>query len=139
MPVAYKLTIDQRGATADARAIAYREVVSVTRRVYNRANVITPVRFGNLRAQNKMRTNRGTLTGEVWNDTEYAGAVHDGSRAYTVVPVRRKALRFKVAGRWVFAKRVHIPARRGRPWLHRAIKEVAVAGGYRFTAGSGAP
>lgn len=139
MATAYKLTIDRRGMDRDARAIGYREVVKVTRRVFNRANVLTPVRLGRLRAGNQMRTRRVDLTGEIWNDTEYAIPVHDGAPAYTVVPKRRKALRFVVDGRWVYARRVVIPARRGRPWLYRALKEVAVAGGYRFTGGAGAP
>ena len=137
MAVHYRLSLklDAAGATKDAQAVAYREVISVTRRVFNRANVLTPVDTGNLRAHNQMRTNRGRLTGEIWNDTTYAPAVHDGSKAVTIRPRSKRALRFKVDGKVVFATRVTLPARRGRPWLYRALKEVAAQTGYQFTPG----
>lgn len=135
MAIAYRMTVklDKGAVDKEAGDLAYREVVRVTRRVFNRGNVLTPVRFGNLRAQNKMRTRRATLTGEIWNAAEYAEAVHNGTQAYTVVPVKRKALRFVVDGQVVFAKRVRIPARRGRPFLYRALQEIAGQTGYTIS------
>lgn len=145
MAIAYRMTIKLDTASAGKAAAdeAYREIVTVTRRVLNRATVLTPVRFGNLRAHNQMRTNRAALTGEVFNDTQYAGAVHDGFKdPVVIVPKRpasrsgkkgRAALRFKVGGRVVFAKKVTIPPRRGRPFLYRALKEIATQRGYTIT------
>lgn len=136
MPVAFKLifTIDRPAAQAVAMATALQVVTDVTRRVFNRAIVLTPVRTGNLRAQNQMRvlrTSSTEVTGEVFNDTSYAAAVHNGNRAYVVRPVRRKALRWvSKGGDVVFARSARIPARRGRPWLYRALVEVAGPAGF---------
>ena len=113
-------------------------VTDTTRRVLNRAIVLTPVDTGRLRAANQMRVGpRGALAfvGEVFNPTSYAPPVHDGSKAYIVRPRRKKALRFVVGGQVVFAAYARIPARRGRPWLYRALREVAIPRGYKVTAG----
>jgi hypothetical protein len=117
-------------------AAALREVTDTTRRVFNRANVLTPVDTGRLRVGNQWRVQVVSPTrvvGEVFNHTAYAAAVHDGSRAHVVRPRRKKALRFEVAGRVVFARRAFIPARRGRPWLLRALVEVAGPAGYHLS------
>lgn len=133
MPVAFQ--VDRAAATAAGKAIARRAVTDVTRRVLNRAIILTPVDTGNLRGQNRSRIREGrtTVTGEVFNNTRYGPPVHDGARAVTIRPKRRKALRFLVGGQVVFAKSVHIPARRGRPWLYRAMEEVARPLGWRVT------
>lgn len=138
MPVAFQITIEVNPAAARAVALdaAERVVTDVTRRVFNRAIVLTPVDTGNLRAQNNMRVTRSPngAVGEVFNDTEYAAAVHNGNKAYTVRPRRRKALRWvSKSGEVVFAKSARIPARRGRPWLARALQEVAGAEGFTLT------
>ena len=167
MPVAFQ--VDRAAATAAGKAIARRRVTAVTRRVLNRAIVLTPVDTGNLRAQNRsrIRETATAVTGEVFNDTAYGPAVHDGTPAYTIRPrsqnvtVRtirprqakalrfviggrvvfaksarvpmRPALRFTVGGRVVFAQSVQMPARRGRPWLYRAMVEVARPLGWKVT------
>lgn len=138
MPIAFQFTIEVNPAAARAVALdqAERVVTDVTRRVFNRAIVLTPVDTGNLRAQNNMRVLRRPTgaVGEVFNDTSYAAAVHNGNKAYTVRPRRRKALRWVTkSGEVVFAKSARIPARRGRPWLARALQEVAGAEGFTLT------
>lgn len=135
--VAYKLTLNlPPGAVMKAgRDLAHKEVTTVTRKVFNRATVLTPVRFGLLRSSNRMRVQK-TATGsqgEVWNDAEYAPHVHNGSPAVVIRPRRKRALRFFIDGRVVFATRVTLPARKGRPWLLRALKEVAAQRGYPIT------
>lgn len=146
-------------------AAARAEVTDTTRRVYNRAIVLTPVRTGNLRGQNKMRVlaaHGKRVTGEVFNETSYALAVHDGHAAYTLRPkpkiitvrakkgkalkfkvggktifrrsVRmQKPLRFVIGGRVVYAQSARMPARRGRPWIYRALLEIAVPRGYKIS------
>lgn len=135
--VAYRLTLDLPSAAVAklGRDVAHKEVATVTRRVFNRATVLTPVDTGLLRASNRMRVRRtsGGAEGEVWNDVEYGPAVHSGHGPVVIRPKRAKALRFIVDGRVVFARRVTLPARRGRPWLLRALKEVAAQRGYRIT------
>ena len=135
MATSYTLTVDHADINRVALTEAQRSVTDTTRRVLNRAIALTPVDTGTLRAHNQMRVRvQGTMAiGEVFNDTEYALAVHDGTRAHTVRPVRAKALRFTVGGRVVFAMWARIPARRGRPWLYRALVEIAVPEGYRVS------
>jgi hypothetical protein len=134
MATHYTLTLDRGDINRLALTEAQREVTDVTRRVLNRANVLTPVKTGNLRAHNQSRVRVEGLiaVGEVFNETTYALAVHDGTKAHTIRPVRKKALRFVVGGDVVFAKSANIPARRGRPWLLRALTEVALPQGYRL-------
>lgn len=136
MAASFKLTLDIGQINAAGLAEARREGTDMTRRVLNRGNVLTPVRTGRLRGGNHMRVYvRGLLViGEIFNETAYAVAVHDGSRAYTIVPKRKKALKFEIAGEVVFATRVRMPARRGRPWLKRALIETAVPAGYKLVS-----
>ncbi len=53
-------------------------------------------------------------------NTPYARAVHDGRPALTIKPKRRKALRWSGPN----ARTVHQPARKGNPWLARAVEEL---------------
>lgn len=56
-------------------------------------------------------------------NTPYARAVHDGRPAITIKPKKRKgALFWKGAAHPVRA--VHQPARKGNPWLARAVAEL---------------
>lgn len=58
----------------------------------------------------------------------YAAAVHQGRRAMTIVPRRKKALSWgepdggDVA--FVVRKRVKQPARKGNPWMRRALQRI---------------
>jgi len=133
VPIAFSLTVNRQAAQAVAMDAAGLLVVDVTRRVLNRAIVLTPVDTGNLRAQNNSRILRTStsVTGEIFNDTAYAAAVHNGSRAYTIRPRHKKALRWVTkGGDVVFAKSARHKARRGRPWLYRALLEVAGPAGF---------
>lgn len=134
MATHYTLKLDRGQLDRIALAEAKREATDTGRRVLNRANVHTPVRTGRLRGGNHMRVHtKGLLViAEIFNETEYAASVHDGSKAYTIRPKHKKALKFTIGTETVFATRVRMPARRGRPWLLRALKEVAVPAGYRL-------
>lgn len=59
-------------------------------------------------------------------NTPYARAVHDGRPALTIKPKRKKALAWK-GGRHP-AKSVKQPARKGNPWLARAVKDLEQEG-----------
>ena len=126
-----KSTLQRVAAQATGRL-----VLRTTRRVLNRAKVLAPVDTGNLRNSQTMeiRTGINDVTGRVSTWVTYALAVHEGvDHPVVIVPVRRKALKFEVNGRTVFARRVVLPPRRGRPWLFRALTEVAVPAGFRIT------
>lgn len=133
----------QRVATEHALVL----VTDVTRQILNRAIVLTPVRFGNLRGHNKMRAAVPAppgARGEVYNDADYAEAVHEGSGPHVIRPRRTRSktnprrpamLRFTVGGRTVYARQVMHPGTRARPWLARAAREVAARNGFRWEPG----
>lgn len=69
---------------------------------------------------------------KVGSDLEYAGFVNDGTSPHIIRPRRAQVLRFNVGGRTVYAKVVHHPGTRARPFLDRALREVAAQRGYTF-------
>lgn len=109
-----------------------RKIVSkVTRRTFNRSQILCPVDTGNLRASGGMKLgDRGaTVVGQVEYTASYAAAVHEGRRALTIRAKGRGMLKFQVDGKTVYARSVHQPARRGRPFLRTALLEVAAQEG----------
>jgi len=109
-----------------------RKIVSrVTRRTFNRSQVLCPVDTGNLRASGGMKLgDRGaSVVGQVEYTARYAAAVHEGRRALTIRAKGGGYLRFVVDGRVVFARQVRQPARAGRPFLRTALFEVAAQEG----------
>lgn len=133
--VAYKLTINKTEVNRIAKAAAMKVVTDTVRRVLNRAIVGTPVHHGNLRAHNQQRVRQVGLRaiGEVFNDAVYAHAIHKGLPEQTITAKVKKVLRFEINGEVIFAKRVKLPATKGRPWLYRALVEVAGREGYTIT------
>lgn len=131
------LRVDRSAANRVATDEAVYQVANWVRLTQNRATILCPVRFGNLRGQHKVRVARMPpgARGEVYNDADYAEAVHDGTPAFDIRPKKKKALKFEVGGRTVFAKKVHHPATRGRPWLARAAQEVSAQTGFRWEPG----
>lgn len=119
-------------------------IAQVTRATYNRANVLTPVRTGRLRVGNSFRLYETGLVarGDVFNNTSYAAAVHNGAgprRIYAKSrPVRGGgALRFEVGGRVIYRKWVDWPGSKGKPWLAQAMLQVAPRYGFRVTNADG--
>jgi hypothetical protein len=101
--------------------------------VVNRAKVLAPVDTGRLRAS--IRLERRSILGfrnrwTIGSDVVYAPWVNDGTRPHIIRPKNAKVLAFKSGGRTVFAKVVHHPGTRARPFLDRALREVAAARGY---------
>ena len=62
----------------------------------------------------------------------YAPMVNDGTRPHIIRPKRAQALRFRVGGRVVYARVVRHPGTKARPFLDRALREVAAVSGYSF-------
>lgn len=101
-----------------------------------RAKVLAPVDTGRLRAS--IRVERRSFFGlrqrwTVGSDVDYAPMVNDGTRPHIIRPKRAKALRFNVGGKVVFARVVHHPGTRARPFLDRALADVAQSRGYSIT------
>jgi hypothetical protein len=140
-----KVKIDRAAADRIGLDVLKREVGDVTRRIFNRATILCPVDFGVLRASHHMKRPAVAPPGvraEVYNDADYALAVHDGSGPYVIRPKPRKTrtgrppmLKFEVDGRTVYAREVRHPGTRGRPWLARAAREVAAQSGFTWTPG----
>jgi hypothetical protein len=63
-------------------------------------------------------------------DVSYATYVENGTRPHVIRPRRRKALKFKVGGRTVFATVVHHPGTKGVHFMARAVREVGLQNGY---------
>jgi hypothetical protein len=111
-----------------------RDVTRVTLKVLNRARVLTPVDTGNLRASHQFKienVGRG-ITGQVFTKVKYALPVHEGRRALTIYPKNKQALAFHWHGQPMVRKWVSQPARRGKPWLRDALREVAAQEGYKM-------
>ena len=73
----------------------------------------------------------------VGSNLPYARPVHDGRKAITIRPnlnknprsdPKKARLKFNIGGKTVFAKEVHQPARKGRPFLKDAVVEVQKSG-----------
>lgn len=121
---------DLRRARSEASQLELREGA---RQVVNRAKVLTPVDTGRLRASIKSTTTVYKST--ISTNVKYAKFVHDGTNPHIIRPVRRQALRFTVGGQVVFAKFVNHPGTRSRPFLTRALRQIARQRGWRYLPG----
>ena len=87
-----------------------------TNAVAREARQRVPVRSGKLKKSIKTRFSMVKLEGQVYSNVPYAHLVEFGSRAHTVRPKKKKALRFFKGGP-VFTKRSRIPAQAGKPFF----------------------
>lgn len=127
--------IDAGSLNAEAARVGRLEVVDMCRRVMNQAIVNCPVDMGFMRGQHTIGAvvvEPTRVVGGVENNAEYAAAVHDGTEARTIRPRNKKALKFKIGSRVVFARSVRLPRRQGRPWLRDAARAVAQSNGWNF-------
>lgn len=144
------ITVDRPAATRVARDEGVRRVTTFCRRTQNQSIIDCPVDTGNLRGHHRMRvkTMATKVVGEVYNDAEYAAAVHDGSKPHVIVgrrmrkPTRKrkyrgvKTLRFTIGGMVIYRRRVNHPGSKGRPWLREAAKKIAQSEGFDWSSGS---
>ncbi len=104
----------------------------------NRAKVLAPVDTGRLRASIRIESRRTLTLRSVYtigSDVEYAQMVHDGTWPHVIRPRQAQALRFRIGGRIVYAKVVHHPGTRARPFLAQAVREIAGSRGYDIRGG----
>lgn len=137
MPITtVRLDLNRYALNRVAGDAAGRLVLTTTRKVLNRAKILAPVDTGTLRNSQTMEVRfvGRRVVGTVSTRIKYALAVHEGVPHPVIIrPKRRKALRFVIDGRVVFARKVVLPPRNGRPWLRRALIEVAVPAGFVVT------
>lgn len=120
--------------------LAGKDVTRITLRVLNRARVLSPVDEGTLRSSHQFRikSSSSKVLGEVFTNVKYALAVHEGRRAVVIRPKNKQALAFVWHGRPMVRKWVHQPARRGKPWMRDALREVAAQEGYKMQSAAAA-
>ncbi|MGW8357403.1 HK97 gp10 family phage protein [Streptomyces wedmorensis] len=131
-----RIRLDRAALNRTFRATSRSEGEIAARQVVARAKILAPVDTGRLRSS--IRVERRSTFGlrqrwTVGSDVEYAPMVNDGTKPHIIRPQRAKALKFKVGGRTVFAKVVHHPGTRARPFLDRALADVARSRGYSIT------
>lgn len=127
-------TVDREGANAVAARVGLIEVTDLCRKIMNQATIDAPVDTGFLRGQHSMtvKTLKTRVKGTVVNRAKYAAAVHDGSGPHIIRARKKRALRFEVGGKVVFARSVRHPGTRPRPWLVEAAERTAINAGFRF-------
>ena len=131
-----RIRLDRAALNRTFSATGRNEGDAASRQVLARAKVLAPVDTGRLRAS--LRVQRRSFFGlrqrwTVGSDVDYAPMVNDGTKPHIIRPKRAKALRFKVGGRTVYAMVVHHPGTRARPFLDRALTDVARNRGYDIT------
>lgn len=133
-----RIRLDRAGLNRTIRGASRTELETAARQVMNRAKVLAPVDTGRLRASIRIEARRTFTLRSVYtigSDVEYADMVHGGTRPHVIRPRTKQVLRFRVGGRVVFARVVNHPGTKARPFLDRALREVAAQRGYSFRAG----
>jgi hypothetical protein len=134
MPATVRVKVSRAALRSVGRRATGAKVASTTRKVFNRARVLSPWDTGLLRASHTISLtedrSRNRVTGRVSVRTHYALAVHDGTDPYAIRPNRKQALRFRYRGRVVIVKSVRHPGIQGRPWLATALREIAGRDGF---------
>lgn len=129
-----RVRVDHADLRRAIRGASRQELTNTGRQVVNRAKVLAPVDTGRLRAEigpakfSRSWTLRPRVTIEV--NVDYATYVHDGTRPHIIRPRNAQVLRFRVGGQVVYARVVHHPGTRARPFLDRALREVTAGRGY---------
>lgn len=133
-----RVRLDRAQLNRTIRGASRSELETTARQVMNRAKVLAPVDTGRLRASIRIESRRTLALRSVYtvgSDVDYAAMVHDGTRPHTIRPKNAQALRFRIGGRIVYAKVVHHPGTRARPFLDRAVREIAGGKGYDIRSG----
>lgn len=130
-----RIVIDQsqmRAVLTGPQSEPVRLVQKAQRQVLNQAKVNSPVDTGQLRASHKAEpvtvsgmTVRASISATGAAGQEYALAVHEGTGPHIIRPRRKKVLSWKGPEGRVFAKQVHHPGTKPRPWLRNATEQVA--------------
>ena len=134
-----RVRLDRAQMTRTIRGASRRELEATSRRVVNRAKVLAPVDTGRLRASIRVESRRTLTLRSVYTigtDVSYAPFVHDGTRPHRITPRNAGGvLRFRMGGRIVYARYVNHPGTRARPFLDRALREIAGGQGYDIRPG----
>lgn len=158
-----RIELDNAQVLAVAMGETSPMVARTTRRVMNRAQVLAPVDTGNMRASHSMtmRVTRSQCVGRIEVAAKYAEAVHGGTHPHYIYAKRANALAFRWGrmggvqvvvpkkGRakgptglrktkkgvifYVAKGYVRHPGTSARPWLFKALREVAELEGFEVS------
>lgn len=168
MPLKIRIELDRAQVLGVTMGLASPLVAKVTRRALNRAEVLASVDTGNMRASGSMtmRVSRTRCVGRVQFSAKYTEFVHNGTAPHNIQARRANALAFKwgrMGGVQVFVPKkdkakgptglrktkkgvvfyiakgyVRHPGTKGRPFIFRALREVATLEGFAVEATFGA-
>ena len=116
-------------------------LIDVTEDIYDNAkkNIAPHSKTGRMENNLSMRVQKRALTAQVyiedsgimaeWNGKgiNYALFVHFGTKAHTIEPKNKKALRWASVGGFVFAKRVEHPGYKGDPFATNAARKTMLS------------
>jgi hypothetical protein len=126
--VEWDMDLSPSAIAAAVQPVLRKRIATLTRRIATQARSDVPVRTGNLGRSivedpivfiGPFRVESGVTA-----TAPYAAAVHDGSRPHVIRPRNGTALKFEMGGRVVFAKSVHHPGSKARPFLRNAAERV---------------
>lgn len=120
---------DPNGAASQVQEVLAKRINSIDRQIAAQAKMNVPVKTGNLGRSIEPDalkvTGLFTVTGGVTANANYAAAVELGTRPHVIRPKGgKRALKFNVGGRTVFATSVNHPGTRPRPFLKNAAETV---------------
>jgi hypothetical protein len=130
-----RVRLDRADLNRTIRGASRRELEATARQVVNRAKVLAPVDTGRLRASIRIESRRSLSLRTIYtvgSDVSYAKMVHDGTRPHRIPRsgLADPVLRFRMGGRIVYARYVNHPGTRARPFLDKAVREIAGGKGY---------
>lgn len=130
-----RVRLDRAALNRTLRGASRGELDSAARLTLNLAKLFAPVKTGRLRASGRIESRRTLGLRTIYTvgfDVHYAPLVNDGTKPHKIRPKTKKALKFNVGGRTVFATVVNHPGTKANPFLDRALQRVAANRGYQF-------
>jgi hypothetical protein len=136
-----RIRINPSEMRAVVNAFARRDAERVADQTIERARILAGTRFnvqtGRYRNGFQKRS-KFTARGpgwEVFNPVSYAPYLEEGTKPHIIRPKTKKALRFKVGGRTVFAAFVNHPGTKAGHVLTDAVRQAGIANGYNVQIG----
>lgn len=133
-------TLNRSALQAVVRKESTRSLLKAQRRVLAKAVTMSPrspiathSSSGQLRQSHHagpVRLSSRGAQADIVAEQSYAMAVHEGSRPHVIRPRRAKVLAWKGAKGMVFARTVHHPGAKAKPWLLNALKAEGPALGF---------
>ena len=98
-------------------------ILKSTLQIEAQAKLLAPAKTGKLRGSIQSRVFNDGLSGEVTATAAHAAFVEFNTRAHIIRPKRKKWLRFKKGGEWVFRKVVFHPGTTEQPFMRPALEQ----------------